>query len=61
MRAAHKLLYARGGSKGGALFLFERAQAAKGKNREPGLKENSVRNFTERRSLFLLCSRLAKK
>ena len=34
--------------KGAAMFLFERAQAAKGKNREPGLQENSVRNFTGR-------------
>ncbi len=42
----------RQGLKGGAMFLFERAQAAKGKNREPGLQENSVRSFTERQSLY---------
>jgi len=34
--------------KGAAMFLFERASAAKGKNREPGLQENPVRDFTGR-------------
>ena len=32
--------------KGGVMFLFE--PVAKGKNREPGLQENFVRNFTGR-------------
>ena len=44
----HQLLGARQDLKGAAMFLFERAVAAKGKNREPGLQENSVRNFIER-------------
>ena len=37
--------------KGGAMFLFARIKRvpfAQGKNREPGLQENSVRNFTGR-------------
>ncbi len=50
-RKAHKLLYARQDLKGTAMFLFERVQAAKGKNREPGLQKNSVRSFTGRQVL----------
>lgn len=34
MPGASKLLYLRREAKDGAMFLFERAQAAKGKNRE---------------------------
>ena len=37
--------------KGGAMFLFARMKGvpfAQGKTREPGLQENSVRNFTGR-------------
>ena len=41
MPTAHKLLYARQDLKGGAMFSFERAKAAKGKNREPGLQEKA--------------------
>ena len=48
MLTVHQLLGARQDLKGAAMFLFERAVAAKGKNREPGLQENSVRNFTGR-------------
>jgi hypothetical protein len=36
------------------MFLFERLPSGKpkGKNREPGLQENSVRNFTGRQILY---------
>ena len=54
-KTARKLLCVRGGSKGGAMFLFARGKhlGAQGKNREPGLQENSVRNFTGRRAPVL--------
>ena len=49
-KTARKLLCVRGGSKGGAMFLFAREKylGAQGKNREPGLQENPVRDFTGR-------------
>ena len=48
---AGKLLCLRRDLKGAAMFLFARVKGApfaQGKNREPGLQENSVRNFTGR-------------
>ncbi len=47
---AGKLLCPRPDLKGAAMFLFE--PKAKGKNREPGLQENSVRDFTGRQVLL---------
>ena len=43
----HQLLGARQDLKAAAMFLFE--AKPKGKNREPGLQENSVRDFTGRK------------
>jgi len=50
LAVAHKLLYARQDLKGTVMFLFE--ATPKGKNREPGLQENSVRSFTGRQILY---------
>ena len=52
MPTAHKLLYVRQGLKGAAMFLFERAKAAKGKNREPGLQATSARGIFSLKKLF---------
>ncbi len=46
MPTAHKLLYARQDLKAGAMFLFERAKAAKGKNREAGSRAARVNEPT---------------
>ena len=50
-RGAHKLLYARKGlERRSDVFVcaYKKLPFAQGKNREPGLQENSVRNFTGR-------------
>ena len=44
--------------KGAAMFLFERALAAKGKNREPGLQAFYVSKMTGRRGPFTLAGKL---